>query len=501
MSDRPVAVALAVVLVMAAAAPRAIAQPVNSLTAAIAWQAARTVAPVAPDKGEDQAWVGGAGEAGEAGGAGGAGEAGQTGTKKGKKGKKTDVAAAKPGGTDPSGFVWDDRPSLRFGKAFRMDFRLKLQADVRASSQDLAPVGGTFEMGRKRVGIKGSVLQRLEYEVEAEIGDPSPWRDVFLDLKIASAAQVKGGKFKVPFSLEELTSPTELDFVYRPRVVDALAPARDIGGMVHGRLFKKVLHYQVGAFQHDGEGPKTLEPPLLPGEVAGLRGRAYAGRVVVAPFRAASGHKALKTLEVGGAMVTTTVPEGMNNLQGRSVFDGHFFPRSLYVNGPRVRTGFEFNWMPGPASIRGEYIRATDAREGQGVGDEQQIDGTLVPLTGQGWYVSGTWVLTGEKTDGGVVAKRPLFQGGVGAVQVGARYETLWFGTPGATGPPSTSPRTSQAIENRDSVVTIGVNWYVNRWVRVQGNAIHETFLDPARSPIPGRASFWSGVCRLQFVL
>jgi len=398
--------------------------------------------------------------------------------------------------------VWDDRPSLRFGKAFRMDFRLKLQADVRASSQDLAPVGGTFEMGRKRVGIKGAVLQRLEYEVEVEIGDPSPWRDVFLDIKIASAAQVKGGKFKVPFSLEELTSPTELDFVYRPRVVDALAPARDIGGMVHGRLFKKVLHYQVGAFQHDGDGPKTLEPPpLVPGEVAGLRGRAYAGRVVVAPFRAASGYKALKTLEIGGAMVTTTVPEGMNNLQGRSVFDGHFFPRSLYVNGPRVRTGFELNWMPGPASIRAEYLRATDAREGQGVGDEHQIDSTLVALAGQGWYVSGTWVLTGEKTDGGVVAKRPLFQGGFGALQVGARYETLWFGTPGATGPPSTSPRTSQAMENRDSVVTIGVNWYVNRWVRVQGNAIHETFLDPARSPIPGRASFWSGVCRLQFVL
>jgi phosphate-selective porin OprO and OprP len=462
------------VLLIAVAAPGVIAQPANSITAALASQAVLVVAPADLDRGEEAA---------------GAGEAGKAGSKKGKK-------------EDGSGFVWDGRPSLRFGKAFRMDFRVKLQADVRASSQDLSSVGGTFEMSRHRVGIKGTITERVEYEVEAEIGDSAPWRDVFLDARLVSAAQIRGGKFKVPFSLEEVTSPTELDFVYRARVVDALAPGRDIGGMVHGRLFKKVIHYQVGVFQHDGDNPKAVEPPrLVPGEAAGVRGRAYAGRVIVAPFRTWSGHKALKTLEAGGAMVTTTVPEGENNLQGRSVFDGHFFPRGLYVKGPRVRTGLELNWTPGSASVRAEYIRATDARDGQGVGSEELVDGSLPRLAGQGWYVSGTWVMTGEKTEGGVNPKHPLFRGGFGAVQVGARYETLSFGTPGAVGPPSTSPRSAQAIENRDSVVTFGVNWYVNRWVRVQGNGIREAFLDPARSPVPGRASFWSGVCRLQFVL
>lgn len=430
--------------------------------------------------------------------------------KKGGKQKKdkakTEAAGAepeadKPAKAKPNGFVWDNRPSLRFGKNFRMDFRLKLQGDIRGSEQDLSDVGGQAEFTRKRFGVKGTVFKAFEYEVERELASGGPWRDVYLNVNFVSYAQAQGGKFKIPFSSEELTGPTDLDFVFRARVVDAIAPARSVGGMAHGGLFKKVVHYQVGWFQDDGENPKSLQPPpLLPGEQPGVREPSYAVRVRVAPFRS-SGSKALKNFEVGGAMVDTTVPEGMNNLQGRSVFDGHFFPRSVYTRGPRRRTGFEMNWTPGPASVRAEYIKSTEAREGQGVGTATQLDHDLPELVGRGWYVSGTYVLTGEKTDGGVTPKKPLFQGGFGAVQVGARYETLWFGTPSATGPASTSPRAENVPENSDTVTTIGVNWSANRWVRVQLNWISEKFLDPSRSPVPGQATVKSWVCRLQFVL
>jgi hypothetical protein len=36
--------------------------------------------------------------------------------------------------------------------------------------------------------------------------------------------------------------------------------------------------------------------------------------------------------------------------------------------------------------------------------------------------------------------------------------------------------------------------------VKVVANAIHEDFEDPARTPLTGETSFWSGVLRLQIV-
>ena len=55
----------------------------------------------------------------------------------------------------------------------------------------------------------------VEFEVEREIDADQPWRDVFVNLRPRRAIQLRAGQFKMPFSLEQLTSATELDFVYR----------------------------------------------------------------------------------------------------------------------------------------------------------------------------------------------------------------------------------------------------------------------------------------------
>ena len=44
----------------------------------------------------------------------------------------------------------------------------------------------------------------------------------------------------------------------------------------------------------------------------------------------------------------------------------------------------------------------------------------------------------------------------------------------------------------------MGLTWYLNRWLKVQGNAIRETFEDPARLPLTGTTTYWSYVSRLQ---
>ena len=54
---------------------------------------------------------------------------------------------------------------------------------------------------------------------------------------------------------------------------------------------------------------------------------------------------------------------------------------------------------------------------------------------------------------------------------------------------------------NQKQAVTLGVNWTLNRFVKLQVNGIREHVEDSARSPVPNGAAFWSRVLRLQFVL
>lgn len=405
---------------------------------------------------------------------------------------------------DPeNGFVWADRPSLRFGKWFRMDVRVKLQAELRQSALDLDSRGGSFEWHRRRAGVKGSLLKYFEYEVERDLASAGSWRDVYLNVAYVDFAQVQGGKFKVPFGYEQLTGATDLDFTRRTRVSDALTPGRDIGVMAHGRVFKRVLRYQVGVFEHDGDNSPTLEPAFVqPGEQPVAEKRMWAGRMTVAPFRLGSLSGRLNNLEIGGAVASSTVPEGMNHLKGDMALGDRFFHRDYYTRGRRLRVGLEMSWTPGPVSISGEYIRSREKREQLGVGNEQGLDNTLPDLEGRGWYMAATWVVTGEKKDGGVKPKRPFLQGGLGAVEIAGRYEQLRFASAGAQQEPtSNSPRAASIRGNRDRALTGGINWYLNRWVKFQVNGIREQLDDPERGPAPGRTSLWAVISQLQFVL
>ncbi len=198
--------------------------------------------------------------------------------------------------------------------------------------------------------------------------------------------------------------------------------------------------------------------------------------------------------------MSTEIPEGTNNLNAGMVLGDKFFHSRYYTKGRRLRMGLELSWAPGPFSVSAEYIRSTEAREGVGVGNEQGLDNNLPDIEGRGWYVTGSWVVTGERKDGGVKPRRPFLQGGVGAVEVAGRFEVLRFASAGAPQePPSDSRRAANILGNGDSVLTAGVNWYLNRWLKFQVNGIHETLDNAALGPVPGQSSFWTVVTRLQF--
>ena len=184
-----------------------------------------------------------------------------------KDSEKPADKAAEPQASDKKtdgdwGFRWDGRPSLHLGEGTRVDFRVRLQSDIWHSDATLsldddsdgADNDLNADVARRRIGIEGEILNIFDYQVERELtANRDPWRDVYLNYKQYGFAEVMAGKFKVPFSLDENTSSTNLDFVNRSRIATLLAPGRDIGVMVHGRfLTRGILRYELGLFNEDG---------------------------------------------------------------------------------------------------------------------------------------------------------------------------------------------------------------------------------------------------------
>jgi phosphate-selective porin OprO/OprP len=389
---------------------------------------------------------------------------------------------AQPAGP-PIDFRFDDHPTVHFGDAATIEGFAKFQVDWRGMDHDSTVE--QWDVHLFRAGVSGQVFKRIEYQIERELNDDTnAWRDVYVDVAASSALQVRAGKFKVPFSLDRLTSPMELDFVYRSLVGSHLTPGRDVGGLVHGRLFNRIVRYDAGLFQHGGDNVRDSE--RAQGDATG------ALRVTVSPWRDVR-KSPWQALTFGGGLTLGQLPEGLNSLDGRTVFDHKLFP-TFYVNGRRRRIGGDAEWRNGPFQLRGEVIDVRDDRRGEGTDDDD-----LPRLRSGGGYVSGTWIVTGEKKTDAVKPKHPLPRQGFGAVEIAGRVE--WIGIGSSMGRElSAGPRAAVPADQRAHVVTLGVNWYLNRFVRLAADVIHETRYD-GDVVVKTEQLPWAPVIRFQFGL
>ena len=401
-------------------------------------------------------------------------------------------------------FSWKQHPSVRYGNWFRLDGEAKMQEDGHSA---YGPVSGldTWEFHRNRFGIKGYVTKHIEYEIEHEfteheltekdieagITPKSRWKDVNLNLTYVKNAQVQIGKFKVPFGLDQLTGVTHNDFIYRSLGANYLAPGRDVGAQVHGSFWKHGLEYATGVFAHDGDNSKSKK-------IEG-GGTTFATRVNGTPFRRLAS-SSIGAIEVGSAFAISALSDDSfrpNGLRGRTIMTQDTFYDSVYVKGHRRRGEADVDWTSGPASVRAEYTWVSDDRLQQGIGDQNLVDARA-----RSWYVSGTWVLTGEDKRRPLKAARPFAQGGIGAIELAIRYERMSFdSSPADQGEPLRNPRADTIFPSGDRALTLGLNWTLNRFTKIQVNGIREHVEDPQRNPVPNTDAFWSRVIRFQFVL
>ncbi|MGC4081919.1 MAG: porin [Vicinamibacterales bacterium] len=405
---------------------------------------------------------------------------------------------AKPAGLR---FVWKEHPSLRAGEWLRLDFGVKIHGDRMNPGDDPADFDRT-QLTRARIGVDGEIFKVLQFSIEREMtenGDvklnakstKTAWRNLYGELKIADALQIRGGRFKIPFSLDQQTGISNNDFIYRSLGATYLAPARDTGGMVHGRFFGRDLTYAVGLFEHDGDNSRATK-------IAG-GDRTFAARVtarLLKPIRFLN----LDDAEFGGNFATTDVTDDSelpNGLRGRTVISEYNFFDPVFVRGTRNRYGADFDWSDHQLGARAEYIAVTDAREGQGLrGDD------LNAARAQAYYLQGTWLITGDRKDRPVEPERPLPTKGVGAIELAVRIERLWFDSKDTGEPAFSNSRAEVILPTGNKVFTAGVNWYLNRWMKLQFNAIHQEVEDAGRTPLAdGGTKWWGTVFRAQLAL
>ena len=402
------------------------------------------------------------------------------------------------------GFVWDDRPTIVFGEDVNIAVTGRALVEWRWFDPDIGEE--LFALRAARLGLKGDLTRHLDWEIEREIGvgdleeeDDSriefgEWKDVFVRWRTFDAARVKAGRFKIPFGLEQNTGVSELDFAYRALGSRTIAPGRDTGVMVSGELGR--FGYEAGVFDDDGDNAVSSEIQFVQeGQDLENVGPSFAVRVTGDLFRALPFTGRLRSANVGIAYTSSDVPEGLNSLRGESFWGTEDFFERVYVKGRRQRLGAQFDWSPGPTSLKAEWMQSREQRQEQSNRNEDLSD-----FIGNAWYVSGTWFVTGEDKDDNVNAKRPLLKGGPGAIELAVRYEQLGFESASKEGTSFTNPRAQFQTPNSDSVFTFGVNWITSKWTRVIVNAVHEDYEDQTRTPIPGTTSFWSGLVRLNIV-
>ncbi len=214
-------------------------------------------------------------------------------------------------------------------------------SQIRYQFLDEAGKKDGFDIRRARIDLKGSVTPVFSYRVQADLVDKPKLIDAYGEIKLADYFSVTAGQFKIPMSLENLSSSNKLEMIDRSQVVEALIArgkdvignqnGRDIGIQVSGTLLKlkniPLIEYRIGVF--NGSGINVAD--------TANENKDIAGRLIFTP---------LKGLSFGGGIY-----------MGR---DKAIKPDVIGQSQTRDRFAAEFSYVATRFSLKGEYIKGKD---------------------------------------------------------------------------------------------------------------------------------------------
>lgn len=303
-----------------------------------------------------------------------------------------------------------------------------VQADGNWFDNDVADLNGNgangedseFELRRAELVVKGKGPGMWSWVVGYDAK-----ADKFLDTNVAykfnGSTTLTVGQFKQPNSMEELSSTKNNDFISKAAATNTFAVARRLGVQlgtggdnwgVAGSVF----------------GRELTDGAMGPG--FGLRG-------YFAPIQAEG-----QLLHLGLSYVDLDTDADTLRLRARPQADlatVRLVDTGSLTNTDRQSTlGAEMAWVDGPVKVQGEYFTSNVDRYGS-AGD----------FTGDAWYVSGLWNVTGETWGykNGVIATSRADSPASGMWQLGLRYDAINLDDGSVLGGEMNS-------------ITAGVNWY-----------------------------------------
>jgi len=333
--------------------------------------------------------------------------------------------------------TWNGGPAFSSADG-RNTFKLKgrVVADAALIGEDKAVTGqgpvNAAELRAVRLGASGRIDGDFDYGFEVDIVDGARLTDAHVTY-LGLPVEISVGHLKAGTTLEKDTSDLYITFMERSSLFEAFSLTRQVGLQLDyegksGTLMAGI--YRGGTDWHEGltlAGRATLVEEM--GETLlhmGLNARYRERRSDEALFH----YSVRPRLHLADELIDT----------------GQIGRSDLLLGG-------ELALERGPLSLQGEYMRLAVATP---------LAGDREP-TFSGYYISGSWFLTGERRPygggrfGRVPVAHPITKGGAGAWEVALRYDAIDL---------SDGPYRG----GRQNTWLAGLTWYLNDYFRLMAN-------------------------------
>ena len=306
----------------------------------------------------------------------------------------------------------------------------RLHLDYAYHKSDVAQFDNRAMVRRAQFGVEAKYRHNWSAKVVYDLASGGSLKDSYLRYSGWTYATIIVGQYKVPFGLEQLSSTNDLTFIERSLASEAFTLSR-----------RKGIGFETQSGHH------TFSAMRFTSSIGGGGGQGVAARFTYAPVDDD------ETVVHFGLAATAERPTGAVNLGAR--------PESLPTDPRLVKTGnlqgftrvsqlgVEAAWQDGPLSLQAEWM------------DSYLSPGPGAPDANfKGWYVAGSWILTGESRDyhegvfKDITSDRPA-----GAWEIAMRFSRLDLDH-------------GLVLGGKEDNLTLGVNWYFRDYARVMANYI-----------------------------
>jgi phosphate-selective porin OprO/OprP len=339
----------------------------------------------------------------------------------------------------------------------------RVMADYIATDSDKTRLTSGFELRRARLGFEAQLWKRWIGKLEADLAENEvDIKDAYIGYKDKTAGGtawwVKAGQSHFPSGFSTLSSSKYMTFMNRPIYADGeiqlarhMGLAAFLGGerwTAHAGIFGRA----VGDTNEDCNEGTECDDPF------------YAGlRVTGVPFMQDATH----LWHIGGSIQYRNPNGNTIDIDQRDAVIHLISNKNLNADFTSLADnafgwGLETAAVWGPAHMKAEYVTLDVDLEPAGTAAIGQSSTDL-----DAWSVDIGFFLTGESKNyetknaqwGSIKPKGIVGKGGIGAWEVGLRYEEADYND-------------GVDINGEMHLLTAGLNWYVNNTMRLMANYV-----------------------------